>query len=139
MLKVNYSLLDGNEVTGFEMGYISFDVSVCEEKRCQDKQSVMIFLTISEIISGIIEYEKNNLAYKEISAVDSSLSISFVREDKSTKLFLNNELVAIENTKQIINEFLTSSVEFCKPYYATFHNSVKADLEHGFDEILKMI
>lgn len=79
IFKVIYSLYDKDlpqeDICGFELGYISFLFGENNEIYNDKKnQPTMIFLTISELISGLAEYEEKKLDYKEIIGADSSIN-----------------------------------------------------------------
>ena len=94
---------------------------------------------IEEHLEEKIEYEEKILSTKEIIAVDSSLSVKFVRADKSTKIVINNNLISEVDTKILLKEIYNSSVDFCKLYSSSMLSSVKKDLEYAFDKISKLI
>lgn len=143
IFKIVYSLLDEGitkEVCGFEMGHISFVFG--DNKGVYDDlghQPFMIFLTISELILGLAEYEEKKLNSKEVIAVDSSYSLEFVRNDKMTKLVVNNDFAITVDTKTMIKEIYCSSIDFCKVYDSSLLTSVKSDLDYAFDKISKLI
>ena len=143
IFKIVYSLLDEGitkEVCGFEMGYISFVFG--DNNDVYDSlshQPLMIFLTISELILGLAEYEEKKLSSKEVIAVDSSYSLRFVRNDKMTDLVVNNDFSITVDTKTMLREICCSSFDFCKEYDSSLLTSVKNDLDYAFDKIRKMI
>ena len=143
IFKIVYSLFDEGitkDVCGFEMGYISFVFG--DENEVYDDlshQPLMIFLTISELILGLAEYEEKKLSSKEVIAVDSSYSLRFVRNDKMTDLVVNNDFTITVDTKIMLREICCSSIDFCKGYGSSLLTSVKSDLDYAFDKIIKMI
>ena len=143
IFKIVYSLLDEGitkEVCGFEMGYISFVFG--DNNDVYDSlshQPLMIFLTISELILGLVEYEEKRLSSKEVIAVDSSYSLRFIRNDKMTDIVVNNDFTITVDTKTMLREICCSSFDFCKEYDSSLLTSVKNDLDYAFDKISKMI
>lgn len=143
IFKIVYSLFDEGatgEVCGFEMGYISFVFG--DNNDIYDDlshQPFMIFLTISELILGLVEYEEKRLSSKEVIAVDSSYSLKFVRNDKMTNLVINKDFTITVDTKILLKEISCSSIEFCKVYYPSLHTSIKSDLDYAFEKVSKMI
>lgn len=143
IFKIVYSLLDEGitrEVYGFEMGYISFIYGDNNDSYDDlTHQPLMIFLTISELILGLVEYEGKKLNSKEVIAVDSSYSLKFVRNDKMTNLVVNNDFTITVDTRIMLKEICCSSIEFCKMYYSSLLTSIKSDLDYAFDKTGKMI
>lgn len=143
IFKIIYSLFDEGitkDVCGFEMGYISFVFG--DENEVYDDlshQPLMIFLTISELILGLAEYEEKKLSSKEVIAVDSSYLLRFVRNDKMTDLVVNNDFTITVDTKVMLREICCSSIDFCKGYGSSLLTSVKSDLDYAFDKMIKMI
>ena len=143
IFKIVYSLLDEGitkEVCGFEMGYISFVFG--DNNDVYDSlshQPLMIFLTISELILGLVEYEEKRLSSKEVIAVDSSYSLRFIRNDKMTDIVVNNDFTITVDTKTMLREICCSSFDFCKEHDSSLLTSVKNDLDYAFDKISKMI
>lgn len=144
IFKIVYSLYDKNEpkenICGFELGYISFrndeDIENYDELK---NQPSMIFLTISELILALVEYEEKNLNYKEIIGADSSLSIYFKRVNKFTKIVVNGTFSITIETVEVLREAYNSFINFCRPYYSFLLSSVKNDLEYAFNKIEKII
>lgn len=144
IFKIVYSLsnkdLTKEYICGFELGYIFFKYGEDDEIYNDLKnQPSMIFLTISDLILGLVEYEKLKLASKEIIGVDSSLSICFKRVNKLTKIIVNGVFLITIETTEILKEVYYSSIDFCKTYYSFFNTSVRDDLEYAFNEIKKII
>lgn len=132
--------LPKENICGFELGYIFFRYG--EDNETYDdlkNQPSMIFLTISELILGLVEYEEKNLDFKEIIGADSSLSICFKRVNKFTKIIINGSFSIIVETMEILKEVYDSSINFCKAYDSFFLASVRHDLEYAFNEIKKII
>lgn len=140
IFKVIYSLYDKDlpkeNICGFEQGYISFIFGENNEIFNDKKnQPCMIFLTISELILGLAEYEEKKLDYKEIIGADSSLSIYFERANRFTKIIMNDSFSITVETTEVLKEFYDSSISFCKAYYSFLNTSVRHDLEYAFDKI----
>lgn len=109
--------LPKEDIYGFELGYISFGYSEDHESYNDLKnQPSMIFLTISELILGLVEYEEKKLDFKEIIGADSSLSICFERVQKSTKITVNGNFSMTIETMDVLKEVYDSSINFCKAY-----------------------
>ena len=81
IFKIVFSLFDEGitkEVCGFEMGYISFVFGDKDDVYDDlSHQPIMIFLTISELILGLAEYDSSLLA-----SVKSDLDYAFDRMSK---------------------------------------------------------
>lgn len=143
IFNIVFSLFDEGitrEVCGFEMGYISFIYG--DNNDIYDDlshQPFMIFLTISELILGLVEYEGKKLSSKEVIAVDSSYSLKFVRNNKMTDLVVNNDFTITVDTGIMLKEICYSSIEFCKMYDSSLLTSIKSDLDYAFDKAGKMI
>lgn len=140
IFKVIYSLHDKDlpreDICGFELGYISFLFGENNEIHHDIKnQPSMIFLTISELISGLADYEEKKLDYKEIIGADSSLSICFKRVNEFTKIIINGSFSMAIETMEVLKEFYDSSINFCKAYYSFLDTSVRHDLEYAFNEL----
>lgn len=140
IFKVIYTLYDKDlpkeDIYGFELGYISFLFGENNEIYNDKKnQPTMIFLTISELISGLAEYEGKKLDYKEIIGVDCSLSICFKRVKEFTKIIINSSFSTTIETMEVLKEFYDSSINFCKAYYSFLDTSVRHDLEYAFNEL----
>lgn len=74
MLNLEFSLLSDEIENGFELGYISFYTVNDESVTGYKNHPIMIFLTISELLLGIADFVKNELWYKKIVSIDSSLT-----------------------------------------------------------------
>ncbi len=140
MFDLEFSAAENEEITGFELGYISFgnfdDSTLLND--CNN-QPVMIFLTISELLFGIADFVTDELRYKEIGSIDSSLTFILKRhnlkKDKElTELYLNKVLIAKETDKILLKTFYYKSLSFCSKYMKKrqFNNSIKKDLELAF-------
>lgn len=144
MFKIVYSLYDKDllkeNVCGFELGYILFKYSE-DDEICNDfkNQPSMIFLTITDLILSLVDYEVKKLGFKEIIGADSSLSIQFKRINKFTKIIINGSFSITIETKEVLKEVYYSSVNFCKEYYSFLLTSVRHDLDYALNEIKKMI
>lgn len=145
IFEIVYSLYDKalprESISGFELGYIFFrcseDAGRCNDGSCDDlnNQPSMIFLTISELLSGLAEYEEKKQGFLEVTGVDSSLSFCFERVNKFTKIRLNGSCFATVETGEILKEAYGSSVSFCKAYYPYLLSSVRNDLDYAFHKI----
>lgn len=144
IFKVIYSLYDKDlpkeDIYGFELGYISFLFGENNEIYNEIKnQPSMIFLTISELISGLAEYEEKKLDDKEITGADCSLSICFKRVNKFTKVIVNGSFSITVETKEVLKGFYDSSINFCNAYYSFFNTSVRMDLDYAFHKMKGII
>ncbi len=140
MFDLEFSAAENEEITGFELGYISF-CSFDDSTLLNDcnNQPVMIFLTISELLFGIADFVTDELRYKEIGSIDSSLTFILKRhnlkKDKElTELYLNKVLIAKETDKILLKTVYDKSLCFCSKYMKKrqFNNSIKKDLELAF-------
>lgn len=99
----------------------------------------MIFLTISELLFGIADFVTDELRYKEIGSIDSSLTLILKRHNlkkdkKLTELYLNKMLIAKETDRILLKTVYDKSLSFCSKYMKKqqFNNSIKKDLELAF-------
>lgn len=139
MLDLELLLLENEEITGFELGYISFYTVDEENVLKYENQPVMIFLTISELLLGIVDFVKNELLYKEIISVDSSLTFILRRCNKKkdkylTELYVNKVLIAKVTDIFLLKLVYNKSFEFCNMHLKMHitKNSVVADLSNAF-------
>lgn len=143
MLEIAYSLCDKalpkEKVSGFELGYISLR---CSEGNggCEDlkNQPSMIFLTISDLLLALAEYEEKKLGFQEVIGVDSSLSLCFERVKEFTKIKWNGSHFATMETREVLKEFYCSAMNFCRMYFPFLLTSVRNDLEYAFDRMKKI-
>lgn len=140
MLDLEFSVAENGEITGFELGYISFyNIDDCTLLNDYNNQPIMIFLTISELLFGIADFVTDELRYKEIGSIDSSLTLILKRHNlkkdkKLTELYLNKMLIAKETDRILLKTVYDKSLSFCSKYMKKqqFNNSIKKDLELAF-------
>lgn len=144
MFKIVYSLLDSSaakeDICGFELGYIAFVAGNQDENLYGlENQPSMIFLTISELLSGLTEYEEKQLDAKEIVGVDSSLRIRFSRAEQITRVLVNGRLLITVGTPELLRAMYHASADFCRIYDASLCGSVKADLNYALTALWELI
>lgn len=130
-------------LSGFELGHIEF---MCNEKigssygKTPD-QSMMIFLTLSNLLSGLFEFKVKELNYIEILVIDSSFRIIFKRKKDKILLIVNNEAIVETELINILTIIYDSAKSFCDKQLdrMTTENSVKLDLLESLEQVKSIL
>lgn len=111
------------------MGILVFMI---DDLRLEIKPS-MIFLTMSELISGLIAYKSMGLVYQEISLADSSFCIGIRRGKKGTVMLTANSQSVVIEENELFREIVESSYSFYSRFRMNLNPAVKNDLDAAFE------
>ena len=127
-----------NKLSGYELGYISFyDLT----NNCliidNAKKTVMIFLTICDLLLVMLDFVIKKGKYRKIVGADSSVIIELKRKQSFTYLYFDGILVMKTTDYDVLNLFYTKALAFWNMYKECFddNNSVKKDLLSAFEKV----
>ena len=123
----------------FELGYISviFNNELLYDG--EKGQNYMLFISISDILFGLIEYFEKDMENKEVGLADSSVTFSFIKNKYKTILEINNKFICEIETDLMIKKFLEASNEFYKAYSSRLEKAVAFDMKYAIDKAISIL
>lgn len=138
MFKMNITVDDNDSFSGYELGNIEFsNDDICESSYNKSPdQSMMIFITISDLLSALYKFKIQKLNYVEVIGTDSSFTMVFIRRKNKVKLLVNSIVIGdgIEENK-FIKIIYTAINDFCKLNLCkiTVKNPIRQDIENALE------
>lgn len=135
MLKISFYITPiDNTISGFELGGIEIfhNENIISSKNKFPDQSMMIFISISDLLEGIISISKNKKQQFRFIGTDSSFIINFEISNKYIFLESLDEKIKIEYDIFIENLY-NSSLLFYEKYVKEigYNDSVMVDLQNS--------
>ena len=97
ILKCEVEITTLKDISGFDLGDMTLigELGNCSSKSHIPNQSMMIFISITELLDGIRRFFLNNLKKYEFIATDSSFTVWFIKN--------KNNIVTISCKKKVIS------------------------------------
>lgn len=133
MLEIKFDIFetDIENLTGFELGdiYISDGRKVCTSKGESSKQSMMIYLFVTDFLRCLMDFSVNKRNVIEVNGIDSSYCIIIKRKKEKCTIEDNKTIIYDVGEKELVDALYHSACSFYNQYVQgmDISNAVKKD------------
>jgi hypothetical protein len=123
---------ESESITGLDMGHMTMrsETSTISSRDYGEAQSMMLYLSIVELLDGVRSFIFSKSREYEFVGVDSSFSVCFTKiEGDEIEILYKKKIIDSVSSKELVESLRRASSVFWKSYKLSNDDSVFNDFE----------